>query len=362
MKNSFFLLYLPKNIDTWSISNNSLKEETSMNVSKKIYLILFILFGVYSACSLFESEEPEFETEIQNNAEEDPGAEESAQENQENESENLSADSNENQAEVSDPSMLANPSQEEDFSAETTDMAINSNDITNNTDSMLLPNPENNTQQQENTLEKNQEFVNSSPSSEETPDPLGEPQILSNANSIDPFKQAASPTTETFAPTIENNEIQKSENNSTLSQDQKYSAQEQKAAPFTEGNTFRYFIHKGDTLAKISKKIYGTIHRWKEIANQHNITDPRKLQIGKELTFVKTEQTRHFFHEINQSEVQITVKRGDTLSSLAQLYLQSIENWPVIYKMNQSKIQNPDKIFVSQVFIIKRTPIQSLAH
>ena len=47
-----------------------------------------------------------------------------------------------------------------------------------------------------------------------------------------------------------------------------------------------YVVHKGDTLASISRKFYKSSHHWKQIleANRDVVTDPEKLKDGQALT------------------------------------------------------------------------------
>jgi LysM repeat protein len=45
-----------------------------------------------------------------------------------------------------------------------------------------------------------------------------------------------------------------------------------------------YQVVKGDTLAKISKKVYGTTKKWKAIAEANRITNPKSLKVGMNLT------------------------------------------------------------------------------
>ena len=44
-----------------------------------------------------------------------------------------------------------------------------------------------------------------------------------------------------------------------------------------------YIVKKGDTLAVISKKIYGTTAKWREIATKNNIKNPSKIKIDQKL-------------------------------------------------------------------------------
>jgi nucleoid-associated protein YgaU len=47
----------------------------------------------------------------------------------------------------------------------------------------------------------------------------------------------------------------------------------------------KYVVEAGDTLSRISEKVYGTPHRWKDIfqANRNVLPSPSSLKIGKQL-------------------------------------------------------------------------------
>ena len=49
------------------------------------------------------------------------------------------------------------------------------------------------------------------------------------------------------------------------------------------GKMTSYVVAKGDTLAKISKKIYGTTKKWKSIADANHIKDAKKMKVGMTL-------------------------------------------------------------------------------
>ena len=50
-----------------------------------------------------------------------------------------------------------------------------------------------------------------------------------------------------------------------------------------------YTVQSGDTLGKISKKFYGTVAKWKKIADDNGISDPRMLRVGQILKITKDE-------------------------------------------------------------------------
>ncbi|MBF0405976.1 MAG: LysM peptidoglycan-binding domain-containing protein [Candidatus Riflebacteria bacterium] len=45
----------------------------------------------------------------------------------------------------------------------------------------------------------------------------------------------------------------------------------------------KYVVQKGDTLAKISKKVYGSTGKWKKIAQANKINNPKSLKVGMSL-------------------------------------------------------------------------------
>ncbi|MBU1006330.1 MAG: LysM peptidoglycan-binding domain-containing protein [Candidatus Omnitrophica bacterium] len=52
-----------------------------------------------------------------------------------------------------------------------------------------------------------------------------------------------------------------------------------------EKSTRTYVVQKGDTLQKISDKVYGTTKNWKKIfnANKKTLKDPNKIKLGQKL-------------------------------------------------------------------------------
>jgi nucleoid-associated protein YgaU len=53
----------------------------------------------------------------------------------------------------------------------------------------------------------------------------------------------------------------------------------------TTPDSTTYVVQKGDTLQKISSKVYGTTKKWKKIfeANKELLKDPDKIKPGQEL-------------------------------------------------------------------------------
>ena len=57
------------------------------------------------------------------------------------------------------------------------------------------------------------------------------------------------------------------------------------AAKSSSGGGTTYVVKKGDTLAKIAKKMYGDENKWKKIAdaNKSKVSDPKRLKVGTKL-------------------------------------------------------------------------------
>ncbi len=102
-------------------------------------------------------------------------------------------------------------------------------------------------------------------------------------------------------------------------------------------NIIEYKVKQGDTLSEIAQNYNTSIEK---IAKANNIVDVNKIYAGQ---ILKIETSN------GQIEVTYKVKRGDTLSQIAQNYNTTVEK---IAKDNN--IANPNIIFVGQILKIKR--------
>jgi len=96
-----------------------------------------------------------------------------------------------------------------------------------------------------------------------------------------------------------------------------------------------YTVKSGDTLSKIASEFSTTVQT---IANENNIKNINLIYPGQKL-IVKTEMRYDCGHKL------YTVKRGDTLYSIARRYNTSIAN---IVRLN--RIRNANVIYPGQVF------------
>jgi nucleoid-associated protein YgaU len=126
--------------------------------------------------------------------------------------------------------------------------------------------------------------------------------------------------------------------------------QSYESTPSQGSSNQNYVVEAGDTLARISKKIYGTVDRWQELANNNNISDPTKIFPGDELSFeLVGNQAVNFASVLGKLQTKtVIVKKGDTMQSLAQQVFGPKASWRQLYAYNKSTVSNPNKIHVGQ--------------
>jgi len=128
-------------------------------------------------------------------------------------------------------------------------------------------------------------------------------------------------------------------------------------APITALKVHR--VRKGETLKIIARKKLGSEDRWKEIYNLNRdiLKSPNKLKIDQHLIVLEDEEEKE--------AVTHTVKTGESLKSLAQMYYGDGDRWESLYKLNKGSISNPNVIFPGQNLTIitvqqrYRFPIQT---
>jgi len=115
------------------------------------------------------------------------------------------------------------------------------------------------------------------------------------------------------------------------------------------GTKMAYHIYLGDTLAKISTKIYGTPKHWKTLAHENHLANPHRIYAGDVIFYTLTAKSKAFAHKYESATTKsVTVKKGDTLSGLARRVLGSQAQWRTLWKFN-GHIKNPDKLRVGDV-------------
>jgi nucleoid-associated protein YgaU len=108
------------------------------------------------------------------------------------------------------------------------------------------------------------------------------------------------------------------------------------------GSKMAYVVEHGDTLGKISSKIYGNPGRWNELATLSGITNPSRIFPGDLVYYTLDEGAVPFaaaYESIQKSEEQ--VQPGDTLATIAQRVYGTTTAWRSIWRQNDN-IENPD--------------------
>lgn len=127
------------------------------------------------------------------------------------------------------------------------------------------------------------------------------------------------------------------------------------------GSKMPYIVQPGDTLAKISAKVYGEAGKWKLIANLSNLQRPNKIYPGDVVYYQLTQASQKYaqaYETVPRQEVM--AKQGDTLATIAKRTLGSSSHWKAIWRQND-QIDNPDTITPGQpVYYINPQQLASL--
>ncbi|MEZ4742892.1 MAG: LysM peptidoglycan-binding domain-containing protein [Bdellovibrionota bacterium] len=114
------------------------------------------------------------------------------------------------------------------------------------------------------------------------------------------------------------------------------------------GSKMPYVIRSGDTLAKVSSKIYGTSERWREIATLSGLDNPNTIYPGDVIYYQLTQEAVAFAQAYtNVARQEIVVQQGDTLATISRRAFGSDKFWKSIWRENDH-IVNPDQLVVGQ--------------
>jgi LysM repeat protein len=103
-----------------------------------------------------------------------------------------------------------------------------------------------------------------------------------------------------------------------------------------------YIVRPGDTLSKIATKLYGTASAAAKIAQMNSIDNPDLIFPGDVL---KVEQSGVQTASSNTEETrEVTVESGDTLSKIAEKVFGDPGTWKYIWKLNESRLPDPNRI------------------
>jgi nucleoid-associated protein YgaU len=110
------------------------------------------------------------------------------------------------------------------------------------------------------------------------------------------------------------------------------------------GAKLAYIVEKGDTLAKISEKVYGNASKWKELASLAGISNPNKIYPGEVIYYQLSAETSAFassYESLGRSA--ITVVKGDTLAKISAKVYGTSSKWRAIWRENE-QVQDPESL------------------
>lgn len=100
-----------------------------------------------------------------------------------------------------------------------------------------------------------------------------------------------------------------------------------------------YTVKDGDTLRSLAKKFYGKSSKWKKIynANKDKLSSSKQLKKGMKLQI---------------PAINYTVKKGDTIKSIAKKYFGANSKWKQVYQVNQDVISPSLKLKTGQKLVL----------
>jgi nucleoid-associated protein YgaU len=107
-----------------------------------------------------------------------------------------------------------------------------------------------------------------------------------------------------------------------------------------------YKVKRGDTVSGIAQRQLGDANRWPEIfvLNRAQIRHRDRITPGQVLALPAT--------PLQPPPKLYKVRRGDTLSKIAEQQLGDANRWPEIFRLNRDIISDPNRITPGQVLVI----------
>lgn len=110
-----------------------------------------------------------------------------------------------------------------------------------------------------------------------------------------------------------------------------------------------YIVQPGDTLGKISLIVFGSTHRWQDLASANGLDSKSRIYPGDVILYSADDLSAEFETAYaNLPRSKAFVQKGDTLESIAERRLGNKAYWKLLWRWNQSTIPEPNKIFVGQ--------------
>jgi LysM repeat protein len=108
------------------------------------------------------------------------------------------------------------------------------------------------------------------------------------------------------------------------------------------GDAGVYTVQRGDTLLKISFKVFQTYYKWKDLMSMNpDIQDPNVIEVGQQIKYPSEYKQR----VVASVEDEYKIQRGDTLGTISEKFYGTKEQWRNIWKLNNTKVVNPNQIF-----------------
>jgi LysM repeat protein len=111
-----------------------------------------------------------------------------------------------------------------------------------------------------------------------------------------------------------------------------------------------HVVQAGDDLWSLAERYYGDGRDWRKIATANPAVltgGPDRLQIGWKLKIPDVDED-----VASWSDRVITVRRGDTLSSIAERELGSASRWTDIFPANRAQLSDPDELAVGMQLLL----------
>ena len=127
----------------------------------------------------------------------------------------------------------------------------------------------------------------------------------------------------------------------------------------TPASLSRHKVKKGETLSAISKKYLGSSHSWRQIVAANPSINPNRLKVGTELIIPGSRGNQGARqaapvaaapNRTSRSRDSYKVKRGDTLSTIANKQYGDRALWAHIYRANKGLLANPNVIIPGMKF------------
>jgi LysM repeat protein len=123
------------------------------------------------------------------------------------------------------------------------------------------------------------------------------------------------------------------------------------AAPHTKrvDHDIHHVVQAGDDLWSLAERYYGDGRDWRKIAiaNPTVLTGgPDRLQVGWRLRIPDLDTDAHTGDRV------ITVRRGDSLSSIAERELGTSVRWRDIFHVNRAQLSDPDELAVGMRLVL----------